>query len=126
MEEQNKPTNESWSRPSSIWIGLIFIFGGIAVLLNQFDLLSFELNWWALFIMMPAFGFLNGAYNRYRSHGNAFSMDVAFTALMGFFLTALSISLLLGAVWNINWSLFWPVILVLIGLGMIFSRSQKG
>ena len=127
MEETHEPNKDKDSRKqsSTLWIGLIFIFGGIAVLLNQLGLLPFELNWWALFIMMPAAGFLSGAYNRFRFHGNLFSMDVAFSALIGLFLTALSFSLLVGAAWNINWSLFWPVIIILIGLGMIFGRSQK-
>lgn len=123
MEDTNRTKNE---RPSSsIWIGLILIFGGIAVLLNQFDLLPFELNWWALFIMMPAFGFLSGAYHRFRANGNEFSTDVVFTALMGFGLAALSVGLLVGAAWRINWSLFWPVILILVGLGMIFGRARR-
>ena len=123
---ENPQSNNGFPKPSSnLWIGLIFIFGGVAVLLNQLGLLSFELNWWALFIMMPAAGFLSGAYNRFRANENLFSMDVAFPALIGLFLVGLSISLLLGAAWNINWSLLWPLTIILIGLGMIFSRSRK-
>jgi hypothetical protein len=52
-------------------------------------------------------------------------MDIAFTALIGLFLVTLSFSLLVGAAWNINWSLFWPVIIILIGLGMIFGRVRR-
>jgi len=105
-------------------MGLIFIFGGIAVLLNQFDLLPFELNWWALFIMLPAVGFLSRAYNRFRSGGDVFSMDIAMTALIGLIMAALSFSLLVGAAWNFNWSLLWPMIIILIGLSMIFGHSR--
>jgi hypothetical protein len=125
MEETHDTNEDSRKHSSNLWTGLIFIFGGIAVLLNQLGLLPFELNWWALFIMMPAAGFFSGAYNRFRSHNNLFSMDVAFPALMGLFLTALSFSLLVGAAWNFNWSLLWPIIIILIGLGMIFGRSRK-
>ena len=125
MEETHETNKDNKNQSPNLWLGLIFVFGGIALILNQLNLLPFELNWWALFIMMPAAGMLNGAYNRFRSHGNAFSMDVAFTALIGFFLVALSISLLVGAAWNINWSLLWPAIIILIGLGMIFGRSQR-
>jgi len=124
MEENHKTNNRNTKGSSNLWIGLIFIFGGVAVLLNQLGLLSFELNWWALFIMMPAAGFLSGAYNRFRANENLFSMDVAFPALIGLFLVGLSISLLVGAAWNINWSLIWPVMIILIGLGMIFGRSR--
>ena len=124
MEENREVNKGNGHRSSNLWLGLIFVFGGIALILNQLNLLPFELNWWALFIMLPAAGFLSGAYNRFRSHGNLFSMDVAFSALIGLFLTALSFSLLVGAAWDINWSLFWPVIIILIGLGMIFGRSR--
>jgi len=126
MEESQETNKESRKQSSNLWLGLIFVFGGIALILNQLDLLPFELNWWALFIMLPAAGMLNGAYNRYRSHGNPFSMDVAFTALIGIFMVALSISLLVGAAWNFNWNLLWPAIIILIGLGMIFGRSRAG
>ena len=126
MEESPTTNKENKKQSPNLWLGLIFVFGGIALILNQLNILPFELNWWALFIMLPAAGMLNGAYNRFRSHGNAFSMDVAFTALIGFFLVALSFSLLVDASWNINWSLFWPAIIILIGLGMIFGRSQSG
>ena len=125
MEENHKTNNGNTKQSSNLWMGLIFIFGGIATLLNQLGLLSFELNWWALFIMMPAAGFLSGAYNRFRANENLFSMDVAFPALIGLFLVGLSISLLVDVVWNINWSLVWPFIIILIGLGMIFGRSRK-
>ena len=126
MEEPQSSNKANQKQSSNLWIGLIFIFGGVAVLLNQLGLLPFELNWWALFIMLPAAGFLSGAYNRFRANDNLFTMDAAFPAMIGLFLVALSFSLLVGAAWNINWSLFWPVIIILIGLGMIFGRSRRG
>ncbi len=125
MEENYQSNNRKAKRLSNLWIGLIFIFGGGVLLLNQMGLLPFELNWWALFILMPAAGFLSGAYNRFRANENLFSMEVAFPALMGLFLVGLSISLLVGAAWNFNWSLLWPLIIIFIGLGMIFGRSRK-
>ncbi|MGD8402918.1 MAG: hypothetical protein PVJ21_04620 [Anaerolineales bacterium] len=124
MAETHEPNKNNKKQSSNLWLGLIFVFGGVALILNQLNILPFELNWWALFIMLPAAGMLNGAYNRFRSHGNAFSMDVAFTALIGLFLVALSFSMLVGASWNFNWNLFWPAIIIIIGLGMIFGRSR--
>lgn len=124
--EENKSNNVNRGPSSSIWIGLIFIGGGAIVLLNQMGILSFELNWWALFILMPAFGALRGAYSRYRSTNSLFDMGVMIPALIGLFMVALSLSMLVGVFWNINWSLYWPIILIIIGLGMIFGRSRKG
>lgn len=112
--------------PSNLWIGLVFIAGGAIVLLNQTGVLSFELNWWALFILFPAFGALNGAYNRYRATNNLFEIGVMMPALIGLFMMGLAFNLLVGNGWNFNWSLLWPIILILIGLGMIFGRSKNG
>lgn len=123
--EENKTNNGNRSNSSNIWIGLIFIGGGAIVLLNQMGVLSFELNWWALFILMPAFGALSGAYNRYRAMNSLFEMGVMIPALIGLFMVALSFSMLVGVFWNIDWSLYWPIILIIIGLGMIFGRSRK-
>jgi len=122
---ENKSNNGNRGPSSSIWIGLIFIGGGAIVLLNQTGVLSFELNWWALFILFPAYGALNSAYNRYRSGNNLFETGVAVPALIGLFMIALSVNLLFGGSWNFNWSLFWPLILIIIGLGMIFGRSRS-
>jgi len=126
MEENNKTNNGDIKQSSSLWIGLIFIVGGAIVLLNQMGVLSFELNWWALFILLPAFAILNGAYNRYRATNDLFSTQVTFPVLLGLFMVALSFRLLAGGSWNFNWNLYWPLILILIGLGMVFSRSRKG
>jgi len=69
-------------------------------------ILSFELNWWALFILMPAVGALSAAYNRYRTTNSLFETGVMIPALIGLFMVALSFSMLVGVFWNINWSLF--------------------
>ena len=124
MEETNETDKRKKNQSSNLWLGLIFVFGGIALIINQLNLLPFELNWWALFIMLPAAGMLNGAYNRFRANDNQFSTDIGITTLIGLFMVGLSFSLLVGASWNINWSLLWPAMIILIGLGMIFGRSR--
>ena len=123
--EENKTTNVNRGPSSNLWIGLIFIAGGAIVLLNQMGVLSFGSNWWALFILIPAIGSFRGAYNRYRATNNLFDMSVMMPALIGLFMVALMFNLLVGNGWNFNWSLFWPIILILIGLGMIFGRSRR-
>jgi len=123
MEQNNTNNNKGFS--SNLWIGLVFIAGGAIVLLNQMGILSFELNWWALFILFPAFGALNGAYNRYRATNNLFEMGVMMPALIGLFMVGLALSLLVDGLFSINWGLLWPLVLILIGLGMIFGRSRK-
>jgi hypothetical protein len=126
MEDSQETNKENRRQSSNLWMGLIFVFGGIALILNQLNVLPFELNWWALFIMLPAAGMLSGAYNRFRANDNLFTTDVGITALIGLFMVGLSFSLLVGASWNLNWSLLWPAVIIIIGLGMIFGRSREG
>ena len=125
MEENQNTNNRSGQKSSNLWLGLIFIFGGAVVLLNQTNILPFELNWWALFILLPAGGILTNAYTRFQSSDNALTMEVMIQALIGLFMVGLSFSMLVGVFWKLNWSLLWPLILILIGLGMIFGRPKK-
>jgi len=125
MEENNKTNNRSILQSSSLWIGLVFIGGGAIALLNQMGVLSFEFNWWAFLILIPAIGSFSGAYNRYRATNNLFDMSVMMPAVIGLFMVGLAFNLLIGKGWNFNWSLYWPIILILIGLGMIFGFSRK-
>ena len=125
MEENRSNNSNRWSQ-SSIWIGLAFIAGGAIILLNQSGLIPFELNWWAFFILIPAIGSFSSAYNRYRATNNLFDMSVMMPALIGLFMIGLMFNLLSGNGWNFNWNLLWPIMLIIIGLGMIFGRSQRG
>jgi hypothetical protein len=69
------------------------------------DILSFELNWWALFILIQAIGSFSGAYNRYRATNNLFDIIVMMPAMIGLFMVALAFNLLVGNGWNFIWSL---------------------
>lgn len=123
--EENKSISSGTNQPSNIWIGLVFIFGGAVVLLNQLNILPFELNWWALFILLPAFGALTSAYNSYRSTNDLFEMGVMIPALVGLFMLLLSLSLLVGDAINLNLRVYWPIILIVLGLGLIIGRRRR-
>jgi hypothetical protein len=110
---------------TTIWIGMIFIFGGAAVLLNQLNILPFGLNWWALFILFPSFGTLTSAYNRYRSTKDLFEMGVMIPALVGLFMLLLAVSLLVGNGIDLNLRAYWPIILIVLGLGLIIGRGRR-
>jgi hypothetical protein len=123
--EENKSINSGTNQPSYIWIGLVFILGGAVVLLNQLNILPFELNWWALLILFPAFGTLSSAYNRYRSTKDLFELGVMIPALVGLFMLLLCVSLLFGDAIDLNLKVYWPIILILLGLGLIIGRLRR-
>lgn len=101
---------------SGAWIpGLIFIALGVFFLLRNYT--DFELeNWWALFILIPAFGALGNFWRSYRSDGRM--TGEATGSLIG--------ALLLGTVaaiflLGLSWGMMWPVFLIIAGLGALFS-----
>lgn len=125
MSTNNNSSKHNREPLSNLWIGLAFIAGGAIVLLNQMGVWSFEFNWWALFILFPAFGALTGAYNRYRSTNDLFEMGVMIPVLVGLFMLLLSVSMLLGDAINLNLKVYWPIILIVLGLGLIIGRGRR-
>ena len=123
--EENKSISSGTNQPSNIWIGLVFIFGGTVVLLHQLDILRLELNWWALFILLPAVGTLARAYDRYRSTNDLFEMGVMIPALVGLFMLLLSVSLFVGDAIDLHLRVYWPIILIVLGLGLILGRGRR-
>jgi len=123
--EENKSISSGTNELSNIWIGLVFIIGGAVILLNQLNILPFKLNWWALFGLFPAFGALTRAVNRYRSTNDVFEMGVMIPALVGLFMLLLSVSLLVGDAINLNLRVYWPIILIVLGLGLILGRGRR-
>jgi len=123
--EENKSISSGTNQPSNIWIGMVFIFGGAVVLLNQLNILPFELNWWALLILFPSFGALTGAYNRYRSTNDVFEMGVMIPALVGLFMLLLSVSLLVSNAIDLNLRVYWPIILIVLGLGLVIGGRRR-
>ena len=110
---------------TTIWIGMVFIFGGAVVLLNQLNILPFELNWWAVLILFPSFGALTSAYNRYRSTKDVLEMGVMIPALVGLFMLLLAVSLLAGDAIDLNLRTYWSIILIILGLGLILGRGRR-
>ena len=123
--EKNKSISSGANQPSHIWIGLVFIFGGAVILLNQLNILPFQLNWWAFLVLFPAFGTLISAYNRYRSTNDVFEMGVMIPALVGLFMLLMSVSLLLSNAIDLNLRVYWPIILIVLGLGLIIGRLRR-
>jgi hypothetical protein len=100
-------------RPSG-WIGgAILILLGVVFLLQNLNI-AFLANWWALFILIPAFGALAVAWETYRSNGRL-TRGGAGSLVVGGLLTILALAFLL----NMNVGLFWPILLIVGGLVLL-------
>jgi hypothetical protein len=101
----------------STWVaGLIMILLGVAFLLRTTGNSIFPLdNWWALFILIPAIGAFDSAIRLYRNADNQITGPALGSLLVGLVLTFVTASFL----FNLNWSLFGPILLILAGVGIL-------
>ena len=102
--------------PGMGWVpGLVLIGIGALFLINNFT--DFHLNnWWALFILIPAFGSLGNFMRAYRKDGriNSEARGSLIGSLILFFVASI---FLFG--WN--WGAVWPVFLIIAGIGALLS-----
>lgn len=105
------------SRGSSGWLGgVVLILLGLYFLLQNFT--NFELqNWWALFILIPAVSSFANAWNGYRESDNQLTSAVTRPLLSGTILTFIAAIFLFG----IDFGIFWPVLIILGGLMILFN-----
>ena len=74
-------------------------------------------NWWALFILIPAFTAFANGYEAMRE-GEPEHATGAFIGGLGF--TALAVAFLL----DLDVGRLWPVVLIVVGLGLLLSRRS--
>lgn len=100
-------------RHNSTWLwGITLIVLGIVFLLQQTG--TFDLhNWWALFILIPAFGAFINVYRYIHSSGGHFTAAARSALVGGLILTLVALIFLL----DLNWGVMWPWFLIIIGVG---------
>jgi len=110
-----KPAASS-PRRNSAWFGMILILAGIIIFAQQTGWLGPRFNWWALFILIPAFGSLTGAFYAFQASGrfNAAVRNSLGSALILFTLTFM---FLLG----LGWSVYWPLMVIAPGLSVLLN-----
>ena len=113
-EEEKEGTGVT--RSNQGWIaGLILIGLGLIFLANNFFNVTLIDNWWALFILIPAVSNLNRAWNLYREAGHW--TGSARSALVGGLLIT---TVALFFLFNVDWGNFWPLLLIILGISILF------
>lgn len=101
---------------SGWFIGLLLIALGVIFLLQNLGIPVFQ-RWWALLILIPAFWAFVAAWDGYQG---AQRLN---RAVAGSLMTGLILTLLAGLfLFDIALGLFWPVVLILVGLAIILIR----
>ena len=107
-------------RRSEGWIGgIILILLGVIFLLQNAGLLTFQ-NWWALFILIPAFSAFSGAWARYQDSGRI-DAPVRGSIFTGVVLTLIAAAFL----FNFQGVAFWPVLLILAGAAILVNAMWR-
>ena len=107
-------------RDRDSWIvGLVLVLVGIVFLLQTMGLF-FLMNWWALFILIPAIAAFAGAWREYQSAGRV-TGGVRGSLFGGLLVTLVALILL----FNLDWGMFWPVLLIIGGLGLLLSGLMR-
>ena len=106
-----------WSRRGGGWFGgAVLILLGIIMLMQNAGIFHSQ-NWWALFILLPAFGAFAAAWDRYQESGGRLNAAVRGSLFGGLILTLVTFAFL----FNVNGVLFWPALLILAGLGLLVN-----
>jgi LiaF transmembrane domain len=103
------------------WIGGVILVGlGLLFLLRNYGVPMPD-HWWAFFILLPAFAAFAAAWRLYGRDG-AVTPAVIGPAIGGLVLTVLAISFLAG----FEWGKLWPVILIVLGIGVLIGGFRRG
>ncbi len=98
------------------WIGgIVLILLGIVFLLQNVRGIYFS-NWWALFILIPAFGSFATAWNVYRQTGRL-NRRVRGALISGCVFLLITAAFL----FNWNWGLVLPVLLIIWGVTLLLN-----
>ncbi|SRR5690606_18182359 len=117
LKEEEKQATQGRGRDGWIAGIVLIVVGTLFLFSNVFDMRLIN-NWWAIFILIPAFIKLNCAWQEYRQAGTW--TDGARRALVGGALIgAVALIFLLG----LSWGTFWPVLLVIFGLGILLRGA---
>ena len=116
----SQPSGQQRSR-SGAWVGAVILIGiGLVFLVR--NITGYELrNWWALFLLIPTVANWGQAWDRYQHNGGRFTRSVA-GPLFGGLITAVIAAVFLIDL-NLNWDYVWPIALIIIGLGMLLTRT---
>ena len=105
------------SRAGSWIVGLILIILGGMFLMNSMGTINISLtNWWAVFILLPAFGSLSAAWRTYQEEGRLNGPARA-ALLVGLVLTFIAFTFLFG----ISWTYVGPILLTGVGIAILFN-----
>lgn len=107
-------------RRSFWWLGgAILIVIGLALFLQNMGI-PFLQNWWALFILIPAFWSFVAAWDAYQE-GQGMTRRLVGSLVSGTILTLVA----LGFLFNLDFGMYWPIVLIVAGVGLLIPAFLR-
>lgn len=122
IEQPSTTPNESRPvrrRRSGAFWGAVLIVVGVIIFAQQTGLLSEQFNWWALFILIPAFGSLGAAFTSFQSSGK---FNAAVRSSLGGAIVLLTLTFIL--LFGLNWAVYWPLMVVAAGFSFFINGLE--
>ena len=107
--------------PAGSWPigGLVIIAIGVIFLLGNFGM-QLPARWWAVLLLVPAAAMPVAAVRFYRVD-NTMSGRAMGPLIGGLIMLALALAVFFG----LNWGVFWPLVLIVIGVAIVFRRGMN-
>jgi hypothetical protein len=105
------------SREDAWIIGVILIVLGGLFLMRTMGTDIPVTNWWALFILIPAFGALSAAWRMYRQADSRLTVAARSSLLVGLVLSFITFMFL----FEINWTYVGPILIIVVGIAIILN-----
>lgn len=125
-EEQEMLNNEvrhsalDRRRGDNRWLGgVVLISIGLFLLLGNIFPFTFFGNWWAIFILIPAFYSFQRAWRTYQLDGTM-TRKVRSNLVGGMLVGAIGFIFLFG----LNIGRWWPLLLIIAGVGILLRRVR--
>jgi hypothetical protein len=96
--------------------GAVLVVVGAVLLAQNFGITTLD-NWWALFILIPAVGALGNAWRSYQAAGGRLTTGARGSLIGGLVLLMVTAIFL----FNLNWGLLGPIVIILAGVGLLLN-----
>lgn len=113
---QNEIENVQKSN-SNLFLAVVFIMIGGGLLISNLTSFTFK-NWWALFLLIPAGGFMMNAWRDVQENGRLTRRSTGAIIPGIILLTMVAIFL-----FDLSWTIFWPIILIAVGFSILVGRD---
>jgi hypothetical protein len=123
-DQSISPTDRSARRgrrgSGGLGAGVVLIFIGAVFMFQQMGILEQGFNWWAIFILLPAFGTLSAAWALYRRSER---FDAGVRSTLGSGLVILTVALMF--LFDFDWGTWWPLMLIAPGVALLLNSLPE-